>query len=59
MIGTALASALVASILTKVGEKSIEKVADGTVSQAVDQSRSVLEKKLKKGEFAVIRRAFE
>ena len=57
MLGTALASALVASLLTKIGEKSIEKAAEGVVATTVSRTKNTIEKKLKKGDYAPIERA--
>jgi hypothetical protein len=59
MLITALASALIASLVTKIGEKSLEKTADGVVSQAVDRTKQFLEETFKKGDYAVIQRALE
>src|SRR6266498_3395932 len=57
MLGTALASALIASLLTKIGEKSIEKAAAGVVSTTISRTKNTIEKKLKKGDYAPIERA--
>jgi len=59
MLITVLASALLASLLTKIGEKGIEKAADSTISAAISRTKSALDKKLKKGEYEPIQRALE